>query len=141
MKYNTLGGARQMEKKTGYSAGPFTVDEVGFIQIADAKVLAAVARGEIDLNRIAKEELASRGLGLRGEWVGFKAARKVHGVEVDEKSTEQIIQKIAADHLFIDTLETRNADSLDFHEVSVWGIKSALQAAFDAARKIHGLDK
>jgi len=141
MKYNTLGGARQMEKKTGYSAGPFTVDEVGFIQIADAKVLAAVARGEIDLNRIAKEELASRGLGLRGEWVGFKAARKVHGVEVDEKSTEQIIQKIAADHLFIDTLETRNADSLDFHEVSVWSIKSALQAAFDAGRTIHGLDK
>jgi hypothetical protein len=58
----------------------------------------------------------------------------------DEKSTEQIIQKIAADHLFIDTLETRNADSLDFREVSVWGIKNALQAAFDAARKIHGLD-
>ena len=138
-----------MEQKSGYSAGPFTVDEIGFIQIADAKVLAAVARGEIDLNRIAREELVSRGLGLRGEWVGFKAARKVHGVEVqegmekvkDEKSTEQIIQKIAADHLFIDTLETRNADSLDFHEVSVWGIKSALQAAFDAARKIHALDK
>ena len=138
-----------MEQKSGYSAGPFTVDEIGFIQIADAKVLAAVARGEIDLNRIAREELASRGLGLHGEWVGFKAARKVHGVEVqvgmakvkDEKSTEQIIQKIAADHLFIDTLETRNADSLDFHEVSVWGIKSALQAAFDAARKIHALDK
>ena len=142
MKYNTLGGARQMEKKSGYSAGPFSVDEIGFIQIAPAKVLAAVARGEIDLNRIAREELASRGLGLRGEWVGFKAARKVHGVAVqvemakvkDEKSNEQIIQKIAADHLFIDTLETRNADSLDFHEVSVWGIKSALQAAFDAAR-------
>jgi integrase len=31
----------EMEKKARYSAGPFTVDEVGFIQIADAKVLAA----------------------------------------------------------------------------------------------------
>jgi len=59
----------------------------------------------------------------------------------NEKYTEQIIQKIAAEHLFIDTLETRNADSLDFHEVSVWSIKSALQAAFDAGRTIHGLDK
>ena len=137
-----------MEKKSGYTAGSFSVDEIGFIQIAPAKVLAAVARGEIDLNRIAREELAARGLGLHGEWVGFKAARKVHGVAVqvemakvkDEKSTEQIIQKIAADHLSIDTLDTRNSDSLDFREVSVWSIKSALHAAFDAGRKIHGIN-
>ena len=70
-----------MEKKAGYSAGPFSVDEIGFIQIAEAKVLAAVARGEIDLNRIAKEELASRGLGLHGEWVGFERARQLHGLD------------------------------------------------------------
>jgi len=69
-----------MGKKAGYTAGPFTVDEIGFIQIAPAKVLAAVARGEIDLNRIAREELASRGLGLRGEWVGFEKARETHGL-------------------------------------------------------------
>jgi hypothetical protein len=80
MKYNMLGGAKKMEKKAGYSAGPFSVDEIGFIQIADAKVLAAVARGEVDLNRIAKEELAARGLGLHGEWVGFKMARQIHGI-------------------------------------------------------------
>ena len=70
-----------MEKKTGYTAGPFTVDEIGFIQIADAKVLAAVARGEIDLNRIAREELAARGLGLNGEWVGFQKSRTIHGLD------------------------------------------------------------
>ena len=69
-----------MEKNTGYTAGDFTVDEIGFIQIADAKVLAAVARGEIDLNRIAREELAARGLGLHGEWVGFQKAREIHGI-------------------------------------------------------------
>ena len=74
-----------MPKKAGYTAGPFTVDEIGFIQIADAKVLAAVARGEIDLNRIAREELANRGLGLRGEWVGFKKAREIHGLNGPEK--------------------------------------------------------
>ncbi len=70
-----------MKKEGGYSAGPFTVDEIGFIQIAETKVLAAVARGEIDLNRIAREELANRGLGLHGEWVGFKAAAKIHGLD------------------------------------------------------------
>ena len=80
-----------MEKKTGYSAGPFTVDEIGFIQIADAKVLAAVARGEIDLNRIAREELAARGLGLHGEWVGFEKARQIHGI--DDSGTSRTINR------------------------------------------------
>jgi len=80
MKNNGLEGGRQMKKDTGYTSGPFSVDEIGFIQIAEAKVLAAVARGEIDLNRIAREELANRGLGLHGEWVGFEKARQIHGV-------------------------------------------------------------
>lgn len=80
IEHKYLGGGRQMTK-TGYSAGSFTVDEIGFIQIADAKVLAAVARGEIDLNRIAREELAARGLGLHAEWVGFQAAREVHRLD------------------------------------------------------------
>jgi len=70
-----------MKNPSGYSSGPFTVDEIGFIQIAEAKVLAAVARGEIDLNRIAKEELANRGLGLCGEWVEFKNARTIHDLD------------------------------------------------------------
>jgi len=80
MKNSRLGGGGVMEKKSGYSAGPFTVDEIGFIQTAPTKVLAAVARGEIDLNRIAREELAARGLGLHGEWVGFQKAREIHGI-------------------------------------------------------------
>lgn len=60
---------------SGYSSGEFTVDEVGFIQTALTKVLAAVARGKIDLNQIAREELASRGLDDQGRWVGFDAAK------------------------------------------------------------------
>ncbi|NOX41488.1 MAG: hypothetical protein GXP05_13570 [Alphaproteobacteria bacterium] len=39
---------------------------------------------------------------------------------------------IAQKHLFIETLKTRNSDSLDFHEVSVWGIQAALEAAYAA---------
>ena len=50
-------------------------------------------------------------------------------------STEQQLQKLALDHLFIETMETRHSDRLDFHDVSVWGIKSALEAAFEAGRK------
>ena len=58
----------------------FTVDELGFIQIALTKVLAAAARGDIDLNRLAREELASRGLDKDGQWVGFDRAAKIHNV-------------------------------------------------------------
>lgn len=54
---------------------------------------------------------------------------------MDAKALDQLLLQIALDHLFVDTLETRNSDRLDFHEVSVWGIKSALQAAFDAGKQ------
>lgn len=54
---------------------------------------------------------------------------------MDAKTLDQLFQQIALDHLFVETLETRNSDRLDFHEVSVWGIKTALQAAFDAGRQ------
>ena len=49
------------------------------------------------------------------------------------KSTiDKIFALIAQENLFIETLETRNSDSLDFHDVSVWGVHSALEAAFKA---------
>ena len=63
-----------------YTSHKFTVDELGFIQIALTKVLASAARGEIDLNRLAREELASRGLDKDGQWVGFDRAAKIHNV-------------------------------------------------------------
>ena len=62
------------------ATGRFTIDELGFIQIADTKVLAAVARGELVLNRLAREELASRGLDKNGQWVGFDRARQIHNI-------------------------------------------------------------
>jgi hypothetical protein len=45
-----------------------------------------------------------------------------------------ILEMIAREHLNIETLKTRNSDSLDFHDCSVWGIKNALQAAYDLGR-------
>jgi hypothetical protein len=45
---------------------------------------------------------------------------------------DKLLAQIALDHLFIETLTTRNSDSLDFHDVSVWGVKSALMAAYQA---------
>ena len=44
----------------------------------------------------------------------------------------ELLEQIAQQHLFIDTLQTRSSDRLDFHDVSVWGVKAALQAAYEA---------
>jgi hypothetical protein len=43
-----------------------------------------------------------------------------------------ILAEIARRHLSIETLETRNADSLDFYDTSVWCVRDALEAAFKA---------
>lgn len=70
-----------------YTTSGFTVDEVGFIQLATSRVLAAVARGELDLNQLAREELASRGQDLNGIWVGFDRAAELHrGKKTSAKS-------------------------------------------------------
>jgi hypothetical protein len=52
-----------------------------------------------------------------------------------DKKLEQLLDQIAKQHLFIETLETQHSDRLDFHDVSVWGIKAALEAAYEAGRK------
>jgi len=50
------------------------------------------------------------------------------------------IKKIAAKVLGLETLVTRNSDSLDFHELSVWQIKQALEDAYQAGREAAAAD-
>ena len=58
---------------------------------------------------------------------------------------EQLLTQIAQNKLGIETLETRKSDSLDFHDVAVWCLRDALEAAFNAGveqgRKTAKLDK
>lgn len=54
------------------------------------------------------------------------------------KPIEDIVTAIARQHLGIATLQTRNGDSLDFHDPSVWAIRGALKAAFDAGAEAAG---
>lgn len=55
--------------------------------------------------------------------------------KLQKQTTDQLLLEIAKKHFMIETLETRNSDSLDFHDVSVWGIKAALQEAYEAGKK------
>lgn len=48
---------------------------------------------------------------------------------------ESLFAKIARDVLKIQTLRERKSDSLDFHDVSVWGVKEALRRAYIAGRQ------
>ena len=64
-----------------FRPGPLTTSVIGsharpgWLEVA----VAAAARGELDLNRLARVELASRGLDRDGVWVGFERAREIHG--------------------------------------------------------------
>jgi hypothetical protein len=46
-----------------------------------------------------------------------------------EEKMNEAIARIARDKLGINTLETRNSDALDFHDLSTWQIKEALENA------------
>ena len=56
--------------------------------------------------------------------------RNDDAVAIDARLT-QIAQQV----LKVPTLEYRNSDRLDFHEVSVGAIKLALRAAYEAGRQ------
>ena len=50
---------------------------------------------------------------------------------------EALLLAIAQTHFpNIETLETRNSDGLDFHDVAVWAIREALEAAFAAGQSV-----
>ena len=49
-----------------------------------------------------------------------------------EPTVDELLSAIAKETLHIDTLETRQSDSLDFHDVAVWSVKAALEAAYRA---------
>ena len=44
------------------------------------------------------------------------------------------IAAIASTHCGVETLDTQNSDSLDFHDISVWSLRDALAEAYAAGR-------
>ncbi len=44
------------------------------------------------------------------------------------------LEAIARRYLGVQTLETRNSDSDDFHECAVWALRAALEEAYQAGR-------
>ncbi|PTX37870.1 hypothetical protein IQ03_05167 [Gemmobacter caeni] len=55
-------------------------------------------------------------------------------IKTKAPTTAACLTRIAQVHLGLETLEERRSDSLDFHEVSVWSVRDALRAAFEAGQ-------
>jgi hypothetical protein len=49
-----------------------------------------------------------------------------------DQDLNKLFEQIAQKHMDIETLETQHRDRYDFHDVSVWAVKSALEAAYAA---------
>lgn len=70
------------------------------------------------------------------------AAPRAQSVHVAMKPNEgKALLAIAKQHLDLDTLDERRSDSLDFHELSVWQIRAALEAAYRAGEKAAQQEK
>lgn len=52
----------------------------------------------------------------------------------------EMIRTIARRELGVETLEPRHADSLDFHTLSVWELKRALERVYEAGRNAGAAD-
>ena len=54
----------------------------------------------------------------------------------NQPATNALLTDIAQRYFHgLETLETRNRDALDFHDVAVWAIRDALEEAFEAGRR------
>jgi hypothetical protein len=60
--------------------------------------------------------------------------KKLAGI-TESKASDSIIASLAKKHFDVQTLQTRNSDSLDFYSVSVSSIKAALEAAYSEGYK------
>jgi len=57
-----------------------------------------------------------------------------HATKPTPTAPQALILDIATRHFFVETLETRNRDRLDFHDVAVWAMHAALSEAYEAGR-------
>lgn len=55
--------------------------------------------------------------------------------EAKQEAKQEALATIAQQIFGLNNLETQNSDRLDFHEVAVWQIRAALQAAWELGYK------
>lgn len=77
-----------------------------------------------------------RELRAKLKMVGRTGLNPFDRATLSEQEKDLELASIAAKHLNVQTLETRNSDDLDFHDdIPVWGIRKALEAAYRAGQR------
>ena len=56
------------------------LNPVFMFSLTATQLLTEALEGKFDLNYLIRWELCNRGLNLQGKWVGFKEARRIHGI-------------------------------------------------------------
>ncbi len=64
-----------------------------------------------------------------------KQEEVVKMTKCQQEKLNTLLTAIAQEELLVETLETRMSDNLDFYDVSVWGIKRALERAYEAGQQ------
>lgn len=90
---------------------------------------------DASLERLAKHAKEERIRAAAKAEIARRAPAANYSAEVDE-----ILLAIAQRHVRsdIETLKERSSDRLDFYDVSVWGLRDALLAAYEAGRASKG---
>ncbi len=57
-----------------------TIERYAIFQGIDTDVLLEIVTGKVDTTELVRIELASRGMGKDGKWVGFPQARQLWGI-------------------------------------------------------------
>lgn len=52
-----------------------------------------------------------------------------------QEKLNALLTEIAQEELQVETLEQRWSDNLDFYDIPVWGVKKALERAYEAGQK------
>ena len=103
--------------------------------MTDSRLLPALASGVADARGLARSEMANRGLDAEGDCCSFEDAYRIWVAPTaapgDLERATAAARRVAADCLKIE-LEVRGSDGLDFHDLSVWSLREALVAAYQA---------
>lgn len=117
----------------------FTVDEIGFIQLAAVKILVAVARRELDLNAVAEAELASRGLDVTGRWVGFPQAEQERQARIAGRDGDRRVLEAVLDALQEALpMATRLRRVIAKHADDAIALEAAIEQAARAVKRLRG---
>lgn len=72
---------KELSKAAEDGTIPDKLNPIFLFQTISQDLLLAVAKGEVDAMELAKFELAGRGIGTNGLWVGFDKADKQWGLK------------------------------------------------------------